>query len=251
MSDLPHGATAIVTGAGRGFGLGIAAALASSGAHVVGVGRDAAALDAARDGLGPSFTAVVGDVTDDSLAGRLIAEHRPQVVMLNAGAAPRAASIRDQTWESFSLNWQVDVRQTLSFVRAALSAPLAGGSTVISMSSGAALMGSPMSGGYAGAKATIRFISDYAGAESERLGLDVRFIALLPKLTHATELGSTFVDTYADYEQVDRLELRERVGPMLTVEQVGDAVLELLRDPAREPGGYALTAGGLGDRVGW
>jgi hypothetical protein len=33
---------------------------------------------------------------------------------------------------------------------------------VLTISSGAALRGSPLSGGYAGAKATVRFISAYA-----------------------------------------------------------------------------------------
>ena len=37
------GTTAIVTGASRGFGRGVAAALTQAGAHVVGVARDAGA----------------------------------------------------------------------------------------------------------------------------------------------------------------------------------------------------------------
>ena len=45
------------------------------------------------------------------------------------------------------------------------------------MSSGAAVAGSPLSGGTAGAKSTIRFITDYAADESERAGLGIRFIA--------------------------------------------------------------------------
>ena len=70
--------------------------------------------------------------------------------------------LQDQTWDNFSTNWNVDVRQTFNFVREALGTPLDPGSVVISLSSGAALRGSPLSGGYAGAKATIRFISSYA-----------------------------------------------------------------------------------------
>ena len=68
---------------------------------------------------------------------------------------------------------------------------------VIALSSGAAVNGSPLSGGYAGAKATIRFLTRYAAAESERAGLGIRFISLLPKLTPATDLGSAAVAAYA------------------------------------------------------
>jgi NADP-dependent 3-hydroxy acid dehydrogenase YdfG len=59
------------------------------------------------------------------------------------------------------------VRQVFNFARQALRAPLDSGSVVISLSSAAALRGSPFSGCYAGAKATIRFISAYARSEAE------------------------------------------------------------------------------------
>jgi NAD(P)-dependent dehydrogenase (short-subunit alcohol dehydrogenase family) len=51
---------------------------------------------------------------------------------------------------------------------------------VISLSSGAALRGSPLSGGYAGAKAAIGRLTGYAAEESERAGLGIRFVSLLP-----------------------------------------------------------------------
>jgi NAD(P)-dependent dehydrogenase (short-subunit alcohol dehydrogenase family) len=239
------GNTAIVTGASRGFGRGIAVSLAGHGADVVGVGRDASALEELRQELGSSFTPVVADVTDGTLAARLIDEHRPGLLVLNAGATPRAATIADQTWETFSDNWNVDVRHVFEFTRQALTAPLDPGASVICLSSGAARMGSPMSGGYAGAKATIGFISSYAGTESARGSLGIRFVALLPKLTSATALGSTFVDAYADYEHVDRDTYRARLGPPLSIEQVGDAVVEIAGDDTRSAPAYLLTADGL------
>ena len=52
------GATALVTGASRGFGLGIATALSRAGAQVVGVARDRGPLDELRAELGGSFTAI-------------------------------------------------------------------------------------------------------------------------------------------------------------------------------------------------
>lgn len=51
--------TAIVTGAGQGFGRAIATALSHAGAHVVGVGRDGARLDEVHALLGEAFTPVV------------------------------------------------------------------------------------------------------------------------------------------------------------------------------------------------
>jgi NAD(P)-dependent dehydrogenase (short-subunit alcohol dehydrogenase family) len=53
----------------------------------------------------------------------------------------------------------VDVQHAFHWTREALLRPLEPGSTVIAVSSGAALRGSPISGGYAGAKAAIRFLT--------------------------------------------------------------------------------------------
>jgi NAD(P)-dependent dehydrogenase (short-subunit alcohol dehydrogenase family) len=239
------GTTAIVTGASRGFGRAITLALTAHGASVVGVARDETALKELAGKLGPSFTGVAADVTDEALAGRLIADHRPQLLVLNAGATPHPAAVQDHTWESFSVNWDTDVRHAFEFTKAALEAPLRPGSTVISVSSGAARMGSPLSGGYAGAKAMVAFISDYARAESERRSLGIRFVSVLPKLTAATGLGATFVDAYAAYSGIDRQTYLDRQGPALSAEQVGDAVVELTDPVATDAASYLLTADGL------
>jgi NAD(P)-dependent dehydrogenase (short-subunit alcohol dehydrogenase family) len=78
------------------------------------------------------------------------------------------------------------------------------------MSSGAAVAGSPLSGGYAGAKAAIRFLTGYAADESERAGLGIRFLSLLPRLTAATELGSMAVAAYARRDGIEVDEYFER-----------------------------------------
>lgn len=241
----PPGRTAVVTGASRGFGRAIAVGLAATGVHVVGVARDKAALDEVQHQIGACFTPVVADVTDDGLASRLIAEYLPDILVLNAGATPHAATIQDQTWATFSANWDVDVRHVFEFARTALLTPLDPGSSVISVSSGAARQGSPMSGGYAGAKATVKFISAYAGAESERRSLGIRFVALLPKLTPDTGLGATFVDSYADYDHVARDTFRERLGEPLTAEQVADAVIHVADHGNKPAPAYLLTVDGL------
>src|SRR5712672_2529985 len=132
--------------------------------------------------LGEAFTPVVADATDPVAAGQLLDKHRPRTLVLNAGAAPLARPVHQQTWQTFSRNWEVDVQHVFGWVREALLLPLEPGSVVIAMSSGAALRGSPLSGGYAGAKATIRFIAAYADDEARRRSLDVRFISVLPSL---------------------------------------------------------------------
>ena len=232
---MPNSSPAIVTGASRGFGRAIAAALTAAGTAVVGVARDEGALELAGKELGERFIAVAGDATDEALAQRLIREYQPGLLVLNAGAAPYLAPLPEQTWETFSRNWHSDTRQAFTWTRAALRAPLAPGSTVVLMSSGAAIAGSPLSGGYASAKAALRYLRGYAAEESERAGLGVRFVALLPQLTPATGLGQAAVAGYAARQGVDPGAYVANLQPILTPELVAAAVLAVAADPASQP----------------
>jgi NADP-dependent 3-hydroxy acid dehydrogenase YdfG len=239
------GATALVTGAGRGFGRGIAAALSQAGAQVIGVARDTGQLQEVRAELGESFTPVPADAADPTVAGQLIDAYRPGILVLNAGAAPLSRPIQHHTWQTFSRNWDTDVKHVFHWTREALLAPLAPGSVVIAMSSGAALRGSPLSGGYAGAKATIRFVASYAAAESERSGLGIRFVSVLPQLTPETALGAAAVAAYAAREGMDVAAYLDRAGPALTAGRAGEAIVELAAGDGHDEGAYLLTAAGL------
>jgi NAD(P)-dependent dehydrogenase (short-subunit alcohol dehydrogenase family) len=241
MSDRElAGTTALVTGASRGFGRGIVTALSGAGAQVVGVARDRGALEDLGAELGGSFTTVAADAADPVVAGQLIDTYRPGVLVLNAGATPLPRPIHHHTWQTFSRNWEVDVQHVFNFTREALLAPLAPGSTVISLSSGAALRGSPLSGGYAGAKAAIRWLTSYAAEESARADLGIRFVTLLPQLTPATGLGALYVTAYTA-----RGGVTTPGGPPLTPEQAGQAVTSLAVDPGYQDSAYLLTAAGL------
>ena len=235
--------TAIVTGASRGFGRATSAALVASGTHVVGVARDRRELDAVRAELADAFSPVTGDATDENLAARLIHEHRPNLLVLNAGATPRMAPIHEHTWDTFSTNWHVDTKHAFGWLGAALREPLAPGSVVVAISSGAALAGSPLSGGYASANAAIRYLRDYAADEANRAELGIRFVTLLPQLT-PTGVGETGVAGYAAREGISVAEFVARMSPVLTPELFAKAVIEVATDPdsASE---YALGGSGL------
>ncbi len=239
------GTTAIVTGASRGFGRAIATALTAVGADVVGVARTRSQLDDLRDELGAGFTPVVADAADPATAGRLIDEYRPRTLVLCAGAAPRMSPLQDQTWETFSQNWNVDVAQAFHWTRHALRHPLAPGSSVIVMSSGAAVNGSPLSGGYAGAKAAVRFIASYAAIESDRAGLGITFVSVLPRLTPATDLGAKAAAAYAERQGVDLDTFVRSSGPALEAEQVGRSIVEIAGSDSRNHGAYLLASSGL------
>jgi len=176
--------TTMVVGASRGLGRGIATAFAEAGAPVIAVARTAApAVDLAGGG---GIQQEVADAADARVAASLLDRYEPEAIILVAGASPLIRPLQHQTWEAFSVNWHTDVRIAFQWLREALLKPLRPGSRVIVISSGAALQGSPLSGGYAGAKATQRFITAYAQEEANRAGLDMTFTAVLPRITPLT-----------------------------------------------------------------
>jgi NAD(P)-dependent dehydrogenase (short-subunit alcohol dehydrogenase family) len=239
------GTTALVTGAGRGFGRAATVALHEAGADVVAVARNAEQLGELRDELGGSLTTVTADAADPVVAGSLLEQHQPKTLVLNAGASPLMRPLQHHTWDTFNRNWEIDVRQAFHWIREALLLPLAPQSTVITLSSGAALFGSPLSGGYAGAKATIRFITAYAADESSRAGLGIRFLSLLPKPTPTTALGAAAVAAYARRDGIGVDEYLEKLGPGPDPVQFGRQIVDLASSPDHLPGAYLLTAQGL------
>ncbi|WP_007517259.1 MULTISPECIES: SDR family oxidoreductase [Pseudofrankia] len=244
MSDLSD-RTTLVVGASRGLGRGIARAFAQAGAPTVAVARTGAALAelAATDAR---IRTEVADAADAAAAGSLLDRHEPSIVVLVAGASPLMRPLHHQTWETFSANWHTDVRIAFHWLREALLRPLRPGATVIVVSSGAAMAGSPLSGGYAGAKATQRLITGYARDEADRAGLGITFTAVLPRLTPLTDLGRPAVRAYAARGGQSEDDYLRQLGEPLTPEIAGTALVGLVRaDTATVAPGYLLTGDGL------
>src|SRR4051794_30765433 len=237
--------TTMVVGASRGLGRGIATAFAAAGAPVVAIARTAAPLAELANGAG-TIELEVADATDAVAAGSLLDRYEPEIVILVAGATPLMRPLQQHTWETFSVNWHTDVRVAFHWLREALLKPLRPGSRVVVISSGAALAGSPLSGGYAGAKATQRFITGYAQDEAKRAGLGITFTAVLPRITPLTDLGRPAVRAYAARNGQFEEDYLQQMGEPLTPEVAGAALVELVRaDPATVAPAYLLTGAGL------
>jgi NAD(P)-dependent dehydrogenase (short-subunit alcohol dehydrogenase family) len=244
VSDL-SGRTTIVVGASRGLGHGIATALADAGAPVIAVSRTAAEFAEPANGSG-SIRTEIADAGAATVPAGLLDRYEPQVVVLVAGASPHMRPLQEQTWETFSVAWETDVRVTFHWLREILLTPLRPGSRVVVVSSGAALNGSPLSGGYAGAKATQRFITWYAQDEANRAGLDITFTAILPRFAPSTGVGGPAVRAYASRAGLSVEDFLARADPQLTPESVGAAVLELVQaDAAEVAPAYLLNSAGL------
>jgi 3-oxoacyl-[acyl-carrier protein] reductase len=118
---------AIVTGAARGIGFGIASVLGAEGAHVVICDLDADLAESAAAKIrahGVEVLAVTTDVSDrasvDAMAALVVAKHgRIDIVAANAGIYPTAdlASLDDALWDQVM---DVNVKGALHAVQACM-----------------------------------------------------------------------------------------------------------------------------------
>ena len=222
--------TIVVTGGSRGLGLGLVEALVAHGARVTVVARESEALESVHSRLGVAI--IPADVTDDVAAKRILAEVRPDIVVLNAGATPRMGRLDQISWADFTATWETDVKAGLYWIQAALNLPLKPGSRVLVGSSGAAANGSPLSGGYAGAKRMLWFMARYANGVAEQKKLGIRFQAIVPlQIIGGTGVGDAGANAYARAMGVERDAYLARFGAPLPPRQFGDHLVAVLEDP--------------------
>ena len=221
---------AVVTGGSRGLGLGVVEALVAQGSRVTVVARGAEALAAVRDRLG--VATIAADVTDEAAAHNIIAEIRPDILVLNAGAAPRMGRLDQLRWDDFTLPWETDVKAGLYWLQAALKLPLKPGSRVLVGSSGAGENGSPLSGGYAGAKRMLWFMAKYANGAAAQQGLGIRFQAIVPQqIIGDTGIGDAAAAAYAGAMGVSCEAFLARFGAPMPPRVFGEHIVSVLVDP--------------------
>jgi len=213
-----RGASALVTGAGRGIGRAIALALGKAGAGVTVVARTASDLESLVrevEAAGGRAAAHPGDVRDPRLAAAAVAHAREahgrlQILVNNAGIGLQApvASTTDDDW-----NRIVDTNLTAVFrlTRSALPQLTQGGGHVFMISS------------LAGQNA----IAGMAAYCASKAGLDHFARCLMLEVRHegvkVTTIAPGSVDTGFGEGRADN------AGWMLTAEDVAGAVLDLLR----------------------
>jgi 7-alpha-hydroxysteroid dehydrogenase len=244
------GSVAVVTGAGRGIGEGIAIALAQAGCDVVLTARRHHEIDAVAErvrAVGRRAVAIPGDITDgafvDSLAVRAKDEMgRVTLWVSNAGGAddrtPRVlADMPDVQWD-----YQLDVNLRAVFTGARAAARVIDdGGSIINISSTAAQKGSPNNGPYAVAKAGVDSLTRTLSLELAPRGIRVNGVAPGPVPTEV------FMEFFGATE-ADLPKLASRLGIPLgrlgTPEDVANAVVFLASPAASWITGHTLVVNG-------
>ena len=189
----------------------------------------------------PGLTVLACDAASPDAPEKVFAVQKPQILILCGGGIPPCLPLPEMGWEDFSANWNADTRMSFNFVKSALKERLPDAAVIVTMTSGAMLNGSPISGGYAGAKKMLQFLSGYAQREAQRAGRNLRFITLAPgRMMPGTDVGTAGIAGYAAYNNVSEQEFLDSMMPHLTPQFVADALFELL--PEAQGGSHFVVS---------
>ncbi|MBS02366.1 MAG: 3-oxoacyl-ACP reductase FabG [Gammaproteobacteria bacterium] len=175
------GKTAIVTGASRGIGRGIAAGLADAGAYVLGTATTQGGADGISGMLGESGKGLVLDVaSDESVAafGEAIADGDAPLILVNNAGITRdnlALRMKPEEWQSvIDTNLTAAYRMQRVVLRGMTRARWG---RIINIVSVVGSMGNPGQSNYAAAKAGVGGYSRSLAAEVAGRGITVNCIA--------------------------------------------------------------------------
>lgn len=179
------GKVAIVTGGGRGIGLGVAAALAREGAAIAILEIDpltARSTAIEIETIGARAVAIPCDVgsrdeCETAVAHTVETFGGIDVLVNNATNAPREVSLADNTDEDMEIAWRVNVMATFWLMQACHPHMLVrGGGSIINFGSSAGTSGMIGFASYAAAKEGVRALTRVAAREWGPDGIRVNVV---------------------------------------------------------------------------
>jgi NAD(P)-dependent dehydrogenase (short-subunit alcohol dehydrogenase family) len=241
---------ALVTGASRGIGRGVAVALAAAGHRVALTARSEAELAETARRCGRAETVAL-DLTEpgsvDDVFARIESALGPvEILVANAGAASSApiAKVSDEDWQRM-----LDLNLTAPFrcIRRAVPAMTeAGWGRIVVLGSIASKRGEPYIAAYTASKHGVLGLVRSAAAELARTGVTVNAVCPAYVDTPMTDgsVETIVATTGRTPEQARRiLERKQPIGRLIRVDEVVSAVLYCVANGAVTGQGLNVDGG--------
>ncbi|WP_243793913.1 SDR family oxidoreductase [Saccharopolyspora gloriosae] len=243
MSKRFDGRVAIVTGASRGIGLGIAERLVSEGAKVIITARNPEPLAEAVAALGGAGNAqgVAGKADNvehqAEVVERALSDHgRIDILVNNTGINPAYGPVIDVDHAVARKTFEVNVLAALSWTQQVYRAWMKEhGGSILNVSSVAGQRPSPGIGYYGGTKAMLSLLTQQLGVE---LAPNVRVNAVAPAVVKTKFATALYAE---DEDGVSASYPLKRLG---VPDDIGGAAAYLLSDEASWVTGQVLTLDG-------
>ncbi len=241
--------TAIIVGASRGTGLELSKQLAESGVDVIALGRSGGSLESLAKGVEATerrLTMLKADGTDETVIASLLENMCPDLIVLAGGTQPQMAPVSQQSWDSFSASWNNDTKMSFLWSKALLNQNVSRPVTLVSLSSGASINGSPLSGGYAGAKRMQSFLMQYAQNEANQRNLPVSFVTIIPKqLLQGTKIAHAAASSYARLQGKTVAEFMAQWPKALTPNRAAQMIFKILTQSSIAGGVFCVNSEGV------
>ena len=241
-----QGKSALVTGAGSGFGAAIARLYAREGARVALMDRNGPAVEAVAREIGPAALAVVGDVTARPDIDRAVAAASGQgglhIVVNNAGWSYSNKTLLDTTEDEFDRVFAINVKSVFHMVGAAVPVMReAGGGVMINIGSTGGIRPRPGLAWYNATKGAVNLVSKALAAELAVHNIRVNCIA---PVIGATGLLEAFMGMPDTPENRAKFLSTIPLGRMSKPEDIAGACLYLASDEAAFVTGVVLPVDG-------
>ncbi|GAA2048033.1 SDR family NAD(P)-dependent oxidoreductase [Leifsonia soli] len=235
------GARVIVTGAGSGIGRATALRLLAEGATVIGTDISESRLSAlAEEAATERLIAVAGDVSDESVVGRVVQAADGAVTSLAniAGIMDDflpPAEVEDEVWDRVL---RVNLTAVMRLTRAVLPAMVErGAGTIVNVSSEAGLRGSAAGAAYTASKHAV--IGLTRSTAFFYAGKGVRCNAVAPGAT-ITNIQAEFRSAFAGERMAPYMQTN--VPQPATADELAAAIAWLLSDDSANVNGAVLPS---------